>query len=145
MLLGGGSVGAQRIHPVVLRPDAYAVSRLGCPGVLMARGLRLARVTAALCGALPQPRRSSIVSGREAERWGQIRDCAGLSARFRHPPVFATLPVGAMLVAGETTRTGAVVLPGALLPGVAVNLIPAAGVLTTQYLTEFTSALRILR
>jgi hypothetical protein len=50
-----------------------------------------------------------------------------------------------MLVAGETTRTGAVVLPGALLPGVAVNLIPAAGVLTTQYLTEFTSALRILR
>jgi iron complex transport system permease protein len=37
-------------------------------------------------------------------------------------------------------------LPGALLlSGVAVNLISAAGVLTIQYLTDPTSALRILR
>jgi iron complex transport system permease protein len=43
-------------------------------------------------------------------------------------------------------RTGAVVLPGALLlSGVAVNLIAAAGVLTIEYLTDPTSALRILR
>jgi iron complex transport system permease protein len=43
-------------------------------------------------------------------------------------------------------RTGAAVLPGALLlSGVAVNLIAAAGVLTIEYLTDPSSALRILR
>ncbi len=43
-------------------------------------------------------------------------------------------------------RTGVIVLPGALLlSGVAVNLFSAAGVLTIQYLTDPTSALRILR
>src|SRR5579872_6642473 len=43
-------------------------------------------------------------------------------------------------------RTGAVIQPGTLLlSGVAVNLISAAAVLTIQYLTDPTSALRILR
>jgi iron complex transport system permease protein len=65
------------------------------------------------------------------------------------PLVFAASFAGAMLavtMVRTIARSGAVVLPGALLlSGVAVNLVSAAAVLTIQYVSDPTSALRILR
>jgi iron complex transport system permease protein len=74
----------------------------------------------------------------------------GWSARVGGVPlIFAASFAGAMIavtLVRTIARAGAVVLPGALLlSGVAVNLIAAAGVLTIEYLTDPTSALRILR
>src|SRR6185369_14602459 len=74
----------------------------------------------------------------------------GWSARIAGVPlVFVTSFAGAMAAVSLVrviARSGTVVLPGALLlSGVAVNLIAAAGVLTIQYLTDSSSALRILR
>jgi iron complex transport system permease protein len=74
----------------------------------------------------------------------------GWSARvFGIPLVFVASFVGAMLAVSlvrTIARTGAVVLPGALLlSGVAVNLISAAGVVTILYLTDPASSMRILR
>jgi iron complex transport system permease protein len=52
----------------------------------------------------------------------------------------------AMVVVYRIARTGAVVLPGALLlAGVVSNLIASAGVLTVQYVADPSRALQILR
>jgi len=74
----------------------------------------------------------------------------GWSARvFGIPLVFVASFTGAMLAVSlvrTIARTGAVVLPGALLlSGVAVNLVSAAGVVTILYLTDPASSMRILR
>src|SRR6476646_7829683 len=74
----------------------------------------------------------------------------GWSARVVGIPlVFLASFLGAMLAATlvrAIARTGAVVLPGALLlSGVVVNLVSAAAVLTIQYVADPNSALRILR
>lgn len=54
--------------------------------------------------------------------------------------------MGAILLVRTIARTGAVLLPGALLlSGVVVNLACAAAVLTVQYLADPNGALRILR
>jgi iron complex transport system permease protein len=54
--------------------------------------------------------------------------------------------VAAVWLVRAIARTGAVLLPGALLlSGVVVNLIAAAAVLTIQYVADPNSALRILR
>ncbi len=74
----------------------------------------------------------------------------GWSARVVGIPfVFLASFLGAMLAATlvrAIARTGAVLLPGALLlSGVVVNLVSAAAVLTLQYTADSSSALRILR
>lgn len=65
------------------------------------------------------------------------------------PLVFLASFLGAMLAATlvrAIARTGAVVLPGALLlSGVVVNLVSLAGVLTIQYVVDPNSSLEILR
>lgn len=74
----------------------------------------------------------------------------GWSARVAGIPlIYLTSFLGAMLAATlvrAIARTGAVVLPGALLlAGVVVNLASAAAVLTIQYVADPNAALRILR
>jgi iron complex transport system permease protein len=65
------------------------------------------------------------------------------------PLVFLASFLGAMLAATlvrAIARTGAVVLPGALLlSGVVVNLVSLAAVLTIQYVADPNSSLQILR
>jgi iron complex transport system permease protein len=74
----------------------------------------------------------------------------GWSARIAGiPSLFLASFLGAVLAATlvrAIARTGAVILPGALLlSGVVVNLVSAAAVLTIQYVADPNSALRILR
>jgi iron complex transport system permease protein len=74
----------------------------------------------------------------------------GWSARVLGIPiVFAASfagAVAAVFLVRAIARTGAVLLPGALLlSGVVVNLISAAAVLTIQYVADPNAALRILR
>lgn len=153
----GLSVGAQRIDPASLFSDSFSRTlffRLRLPRVLM--GLVIGASLAVTGGALQALFRNPLadpytlgVSGGGAVG-ASIAIALGWSARiFGIPLVFATSFVGAMVavtLVRTIARTGAVVLPGALLlSGVAVNLVSAAGVLTIQYLTDPTSALRILR
>jgi len=74
----------------------------------------------------------------------------GWSAHFFGVPILFLAGFGGALAAvvlvRVIARTGAVMLPGALLlSGVVVNLISAAAVLTIQYVADPNSALRILR
>jgi iron complex transport system permease protein len=153
----GLAVGAQRIDPASLFADSFSRTlffRLRLPRVLM--GLVIGASLGVTGGALQALFRNPLadpytlgVSGGGAVG-ASIAIALGWSARiFGIPLVFATSFVGAMLAVSlvrTIARTGAVVLPGALLlSGVAVNLVSAAGVLTIQYLTDPTSALRILR
>ena len=76
----------------------------------------------------------------------------GLGARVEAvglPVVFVAAFVGAGLavaVVYRLARTGAVVLPGALLlAGVVMNTIAAAGVIVIQYFSDYSRALQILR
>jgi iron complex transport system permease protein len=153
----GLTVGAQRIDPASLFSDSFSRTlffRLRLPRVLM--GLVIGASLGVTGGALQALFRNPLadpytlgVSGGGAVG-ASIAIALGWGARvFGIPLVFATSFVGAMLAVSlvrTIARTGAVVLPGALLlSGVAVNLLSAAGVLTIQYLTDPTSALRILR
>jgi iron complex transport system permease protein len=153
----GAAVGSQRIHPAALFSDSFTRTlffRLRLPRVLM--GLVIGASLAVTGGALQALFRNPLadpytlgVSGGGA-LGASIAIALGWSARVAGIPlVFAASFAGAMLavtVVRTIARTGAVVLPGALLlSGVAVNLVAAAGVLTIQYLTDPASALRILR
>jgi iron complex transport system permease protein len=153
----GLSVGSQRLNPATLFSDPFTRSlffRLRLPRVLM--GMAIGASLAVTGGALQALFRNPLadpytlgVSGGGA-LGASIAIALGWSARIAGIPlVFAASFAGAMLavsVVRTIARTGAVVLPGALLlSGVAVNLVAAAGVLTIQYLTDPASALRILR
>ena len=153
----GLAVGSQRIDPSKLFSDSFSrtlLLRLRLPRVLM--GLLIGSSLAATGGALQALFRNPLadpytlgVSGGGA-LGASIAIAFGWSARVAGVPlVFAASFAGAMLavtLVRTLARTGAVVMPGTLLlSGVAVNLIAAAGVLTIQYLTDPTSALRILR
>lgn len=79
-----------------------------------------------------------------------IAIAAGWSARVAGVPlVFLASFAGALLalmLVRSIARTGAVIVPGALLlSGVVLNLISGAAVLTIQYVTDPNSALQILR
>src|SRR5581483_1801131 len=153
----GVLVGNQRIDPTALLSDPFSRTlffRLRLPRVLMA--LVIGASLAATGGALQALFRNPLadpytlgVSGGGA-LGASIAIALGWSARLAGVPlVFVAAFAGAMvatLLVRIIARTGAVVLPGALLlSGVVVNLISAAGVLTIQYLTDPSSALRILR
>lgn len=153
----GLAVGSQRIHPASLFSDSFSRTlffRLRLPRVLM--GMVIGASLAVTGGALQALFRNPLadpytlgVSGGGA-LGASIAIALGWSARVAGIPlVFAASFAGAMLAVSLVRMialTGTVVLPGALLlSGVVVNLISAAGVLTVQYLTDPTSALRILR
>jgi iron complex transport system permease protein len=153
----GLAVGSQRIDPASLFSDSVSRTlffRLRLPRVLM--GLVIGASLAVTGGALQALFRNPLadpytlgVSGGGALGAG-IAIAMGWSARiFGIPLVFGASFAGAMLavtLVRTLARMGAVVLPGALLlSGVAVNLFTAAALLTILYITDATSALRILR
>lgn len=156
-LVVGVAVGSQSIEPGRIFSDPFARTlffRLRLPRVLM--GLVIGASLAVTGGALQALFRNPLadpytlgVSGGGA-LGASVAIALGWSARIAGIPlVFATSFAGAILAVLSVraiARTGAVVLPGALLlSGVVVNLISAASVLTIQYLTDPASALRILR
>jgi len=153
----GLRVGSQRIDPAALFTDSFSRTlffRLRLPRVLM--GLVIGASLALTGGALQALFRNPLaepytlgVSGGGA-LGASFAIAMGWSARvFGIPLVFAASFAGAMLAVSlvrTIARTGAVVLPGALLlSGVAVNLVSAAGVVTILYLTDPASSMRILR
>jgi len=153
----GLMMGSQRLNFAGILSDPFTRTlffRLRLPRVLMALviGSSLAITGGALQALFRNPLAEPYtlgVSGGGA-LGASIAIALGWSARVAGVPlVFTASFAGAMLaifVVRVIARTGAVVLPGALLlSGVVVNLISAAGVLTIQYLTDPASALRILR
>jgi len=153
----GLRVGSQRIDPAALFTDSFSRTlffRLRLPRVLM--GLVIGASLALTGGALQALFRNPLaepytlgVSGGGA-LGASFAIAMGWSARvFGIPLVFVASFAGAMLAVSlvrTIARTGAVVLPGALLlSGVAVNLLSAAGVVTILYLTDPASSMRILR
>ena len=153
----GLAVGSQHIDFASLATDALSNTlffRLRLPRVLL--GLVIGASLAVTGGALQALFRNPLadpytlgVSGGGA-LGASIAIAFGWSARVGGVPLlFAASFAGAMLavtVVRIISRTGATVLPGALLlSGIAVNLIAAAAVLTIEYLTDASSALRILR
>jgi iron complex transport system permease protein len=153
----GVSVGSQRIDPARIFSDPFSNTlffRLRLPRVLL--GLVIGASLGVTGGALQALFRNPLadpytlgVSGGGA-LGASIAIALGWSARVGGVPlIFAASFVGAMIavtLVRTIARAGAVVLPGALLlSGVAVNLIAAAGVLTIEYVTDPSSALRILR
>jgi iron complex transport system permease protein len=150
-------VGRQWIDPAGLFADSFSRTlffRLRLPRVLMGLviGASLAVTGSALQALFRNPLADPYtlgVSGGGA-LGASVAIALGWSARVAGiPMVFIASFAGALLAVSlvrTIARTGAVVLPGALLlSGVAVNLISAAGVMTIQYLTDPASALRILR
>jgi iron complex transport system permease protein len=150
-------VGTQRIDPASLVSDSLSRTlffRLRLPRVLL--GLLVGASLGVTGGALQALFRNPLadpftlgVSGGGA-LGASIAIALGWSARVNGIPlIFMASFAGAIVsvaVIRSIARTGAVVLPGALLlSGVAVHLIAAAGVLTIEYLTDPASALRILR
>ncbi len=153
----GLAVGSQHIDLSQVLSDPFSNTlffRLRLPRVLMGLviGASLAVCGAALQALFRNPLADPFtlgVSGGGA-LGASIAIALGWSARvFGVPLVFMTSFIGAMVavtLVRTIARTGAVVLPGALLlSGVAVNLVSSASVLTIQYMADSASALRILR
>src|SRR6266404_2577236 len=156
-LVVGVLVGSQRIHMTDILSDSFSRTlffRLRLPRVLMGAviGASLALTGGALQALFRNPLAEPYtlgVSGGGA-LGASLAIAMGWSARvFGIPLVFVASFAGAMLAVSlvrTIARTGAVVLPGALLlSGVAVNLVSAAGVVTILYLTDPASSMRILR
>jgi iron complex transport system permease protein len=150
-------VGYQRLDLTALRQDEAARAvffRLRLPRVVMAAlvGATLAVVGAALQALFRNPLADPFtlgVSGGGA-LGASVAISLGWGIRIAGiPVVFAAAFAGAamaMLVVYRIARTGAVVLPGALLlAGVVCNLIASAGVLSVQYVVDPGRALQILR
>lgn len=150
-------VGSQQINFSSLFSDPFSRTlffRLRLPRVLMGLtiGASLALAGASLQALFRNPLADPYtlgISGGGA-LGASLAIAMGWSARVAGIPfVFLASFLGAMLAATlvrTIARTGAVVLPGALLlSGVVVNLVSAAAVLTIQYVADPNSALRILR
>lgn len=150
-------VGAQRINFGDLLSDSFTRTlflRLRLPRVVMACliGASLAAAGTALQALFRNPLADPYtlgVSGGGA-LGASVAIAFGWGARVSGIPlVFIASFAGAMLavlIVRTIARTGAVVLPGALLlSGVVVNLLAGAAVLTIQYVTDPTRALQILR
>lgn len=149
--------GSQRIDFSSLLSDQFARTlffRLRLPRVVMGLliGASLAVTGAALQALFRNPLADPYtlgVSGGGA-LGASISIAAGWSARLLGIPlVFITSFAGALaalVLVRAIARTGALLLPGALLlSGIVVNLICAAAVLTIQYAADPNSALQILR
>lgn len=150
-------VGSRQLDLEVLRSDAMArvlFFRLRLPRVVLAAliGSSLALAGASLQALFRNPLADPFtlgVSGGGA-LGASVAIALGWGARVSGVPViFIASFAGAMLavvLVHQVARTGAVVLPGALLlSGVVLNLLASAAVLTIQYVTDSTRALQILR
>ena len=150
-------VGYQRLDLSLLRTDETARTvffQLRLPRVLMAGivGASLAMVGAALQALFRNPLAEPLtlgVSGGGA-LGASIAIAFGMGARVAGLPlVFVAAFLGAgvaVTLVYRLARTGAVVLPGALLlAGVVLNLIAASGVIVIQYFADYSRALQILR
>jgi cobalamin transport system permease protein len=153
----GLAIGSQRLDFSGLLSDPFARTlffRLRLPRVLMGLliGASLALTGAALQALFRNPLADPYtlgVSGGGAFG-ASVAIAMGWSARVLGIPfVFLAAFAGAMLAVAlvrTIARTGAILLPGALLlSGVVVNLVSGAAVLTIQYVVDPSSALRILR
>lgn len=150
-------VGRQRLNFAAVFSDPFARTlffRLRLPRVLMGLliGGSLSLVGAALQALFRNPLADPFTLGVSGGGLfgASIALALGWSARLLGLPlVFLASFAGAMaavFLVRAIARTGAVMLPGALLlSGVVVNLVSAAAVLTIQYLADPDSALRILR
>ena len=149
-------VGSQRISPAEVLSNSLARTlffRLRLPRVVMGLliGASLALTGGALQGLFRNPLADPYtlgVSGGGA-LGASVALALGWSERVLGIPlVFVTSFAGAMaaiLLVRAIARTGALLLPGALLlAGVVVNLVCSAAVLTLQYLADPNGALRIL-
>jgi iron complex transport system permease protein len=150
-------VGRQHVDFSRLYSDEFARTlffRLRLPRVAMGLliGASLAASGAALQALFRNPLADPFTLGISGggTLGASIAIAAGWSARVVGVPVvFVTSFAGALLallLVRFVARTGAIVLPGALLlSGVVLNLISGAAVLTIQYATDPNSALQILR
>ncbi len=149
--------GYQRLDFAALASDERArmvFFQLRLPRVLMAGvvGASLASVGAALQAMFRNPLAEPLtlgVSGGGA-LGASIAIAFGMGAKLAGLPIVfvaAFLGAGAaVLVVYRLARTGATVLPGALLlAGVVMNTIAAAGVIIIQYFADYSRALQILR
>jgi iron complex transport system permease protein len=128
--------------------------RLRLPRVVLAGvvGASLAAVGAALQAlfrnSLAEPLTLGVSGG--GALGASLAIALGAGARLGGVPVvFLAAFAGAgaaMLVVYRLARTGAVVMPGALLlAGVVLNFIAASFVILVQYMTDYSRALQILR
>jgi iron complex transport system permease protein len=151
------AVGRQRLDIPALAADPFTRTlflRLRLPRVLMGLviGASLAVTGAALQALFRNPLADPFtlgVSGGGA-LGASVAVALGWSSRLMGVPmIYLASFAGAMLavtVVRSIARTGALILPGALLlSGVVVNLVSASAVLTIQYVVDPNSALRILR
>jgi iron complex transport system permease protein len=149
--------GYQQLDLAALRTDERArliFFQLRLPRVLLAAvvGASLGVVGAALQAMFRNPLAEPLtlgVSGGGA-LGASVAIALGAGARVAGLPfifVAAFLGAGlAVLVVYRLARTGATVLPGALLlAGVVMNTIAAAGVVFIQYFADYSRALQILR
>src|SRR5918993_772721 len=150
-------VGYRMLDLTALQTDARARAvffQLRLPRVVMAGmvGASLAMVGAALQALFRNPLAEPLtlgVSGGGA-LGASIAIAFGFGARVAGVPViFLAAFAGAgaaMLVVYRLARTGAVVMPGALLlAGVVLNFVAASFVVIIQYFTDYSRALQILR
>lgn len=150
-------VGYQRLDFFALRTDERVrliFFTLRLPRVLMAGvvGASLGLVGAALQAMFRNPLAEPLtlgVSGGGA-LGASVAIAFGMGARVAGlPVVFVAAFAGACLsvvVVYRLARTGATVLPGALLlAGVVMNTVAAAGVVVIQYFADYSRALQILR
>jgi iron complex transport system permease protein len=150
-------VGRQRIDLSDLLSDGFARTlffRLRLPRVVLGLliGASLSVSGAALQALFRNPLADPYtlgVSGGGA-LGASVAIAAGWSARLLGVPlVFVASFAGALaalFLVRTIARTGALLLPGALLlSGVVVNLICAAAILTIQYMADPNSALQMLR
>lgn len=150
-------IGYAPINLEVLRTDEAARAlfmQLRLPRVLMAGmvGASLALVGASLQALFRNPLAEPLtlgVSGGGA-LGASLAIALGAGAKVAGVPfVFLAAFIGAgaaVLVVYRLARTGAVVLPGALLlAGVVLNFIAASGVVIIQYFSDYSRALQILR
>lgn len=150
-------IGYAPIEPRSLWADETArvlFFRLRLPRVLLAGmvGASLASVGAALQALFRNPLAEPLtlgVSGGGA-LGASIAIALGAGARIGGMPVvFLAAFAGAgaaVVVVYRLARTGAIVMPGALLlAGVVLNFIAASFVVLVQYLTDYSRALQILR
>jgi iron complex transport system permease protein len=150
-------VGYQRLDLAAVWADEGARQiflRLRLPRVVMAGvvGASLGLVGAALQAMFRNPLAEPLtlgVSGGGA-LGASVAIAFGAGAKVAGLPfVFVAAFAGACLsvvVVYRLARTGATVLPGALLlAGVVVNTVAAAGVVVIQYFADYSRALQILR
>ncbi|HEV2864356.1 MAG TPA: iron ABC transporter permease [Pyrinomonadaceae bacterium] len=150
-------VGYQRLDVWALQTDERARAiffQLRLPRVVLAGvvGASLGLVGAALQALFRNPLAEPLtlgVSGGGA-LGASVAIAFGMGARVAGLPVIfvaAFLGAGAsVVVVYRLARTGATVLPGALLlAGVVMNTVAAAGVIIIQYFADYSRALQILR